>query len=53
MTIWVVALLAILFGPIVWALTAGASGGTPNREDALGSTGWFHYFKDRHRDPQQ
>jgi hypothetical protein len=37
--LWVVAIALIIFGPIVWAVTKGRSGGAPSGDDVYaGST---------------
>jgi hypothetical protein len=37
--LWVIALLGILFGPLLFVFVRGRRGGAPSREDALGSSG--------------
>lgn len=32
--LWVLALLAILFGPVIWAVTKDRSGGAPSADDS-------------------
>ena len=34
----------IIFGPIVWALTAGRKGGAPDNEDAAGATAYGSFI---------
>jgi hypothetical protein len=36
--------VVILFGPIVWALTVGARGGTPETDDAKGATAYGSFI---------
>jgi len=44
---WVagIVMLAIIFGPIVWALTAGRKGGTPENDDAAGATAYGSFIR--------
>jgi len=35
----------IIFGPIVWALTAGRKGGAPDNEDAAGATAYGSFIR--------
>jgi len=35
----------IIFGPIVWALTAGRMGGAPDNEDAAGATAYGSFIR--------
>jgi len=37
--LWVMALLGILFGPLIFVFVRGRHGGVPAREDALGNSG--------------
>ncbi|HEX9495864.1 MAG TPA: hypothetical protein VGA38_08900 [Candidatus Limnocylindria bacterium] len=38
--LWVVALLAIVFGPVVWGLLSGRKGHGPDHDDATEASGW-------------
>ena len=44
---WVFVLVGviIIFGPIVWALTAGRKGGAPDNEDAAGATAYGSFIR--------
>ena len=35
----------IIFGSIVWALTAGRKGGAPDNEDAAGATAYGSFIR--------
>jgi hypothetical protein len=37
--------VAILFGPIVWALTVGRRGGAPEHDDAQGATAYGSFIR--------
>ena len=44
--LFVVLLVLILVGPIVWAVTRGRRSGAPADEDAQGVTGWATFIKE-------
>ena len=44
--LWVVALLAIVFGPVVWGLLSGRKGHGPEHEDGTNVTGYAMMIRD-------
>ena len=49
--LFVLVLVMILFGPVVWAVTKGRRSGAPDHKDAKGSTAYGEFIRNNEGPP--